>query len=95
MDSLVIFERNERAVTSSRTVAKDFKKQHQHVTQAIENLISENSLVKPMFEKTTYLTERGREYKITEICYLMLVKSFRKILENLLTFRVTITIIFV
>ncbi|QIA31996.1 hypothetical protein GXM20_16220 [Flavonifractor plautii] len=33
------------------------------MTQSIENLISENSLVKSMFEKTTYLTERGREYK--------------------------------
>lgn len=44
-------------------IAKDFKKQHQHVTQSTENLISENSLVKSMFEKTTYLTERGCEYK--------------------------------
>lgn len=63
MSELMIFERKEQAVASSRTVAKDFKKQHQHVTQSIENLISENSLVKSMFEKTTYLTERGREYK--------------------------------
>lgn len=63
MYDLMIFERKEHAVTSSRAVAKDFKKQHQHVTQAIENLISENSLVKSMFEKTVYLSERGREYK--------------------------------
>lgn len=62
-NELKIFERREQAVVSSRAVAKNFKKQHQHVTQAIENLISENSLVKSMFEKTVYLSERGREYK--------------------------------
>lgn len=60
---ILIFERRRQAVVSSRSVAVDFQKQHQHVTQAIEKLISENSLVKNMFEKCFYTSERGRVYK--------------------------------
>ena len=41
-NNLMIFERKEQAVVSSRVIAERFDKQHQHVTQAIENLISEN-----------------------------------------------------
>ena len=62
-NNLMIFERKEQAVVSSRVIAERFDKQHQHVTQAIENLISENSLVKSMFIKSYYETERGRAYK--------------------------------
>ena len=62
-NNLMIFERKEQAVASSRVIAERFDKQHQHVTQAIENLISENSLVKSMFIKSYYETERGRAYK--------------------------------
>ena len=63
MNELMIFEHREHAVVSSRVVAENFKKQHQHITQSIENLISENSLVRRMFTKSYYSTERGREYK--------------------------------
>lgn len=62
-EDLMIFERKEHAVVRSRTIAEKFGKQHQHVTQAIENLISENPLVKNMFIKSRYETERGRAYK--------------------------------
>lgn len=62
-NDLMIFERKEQAVVSSRYVAENFKKQHQHVTQAIEKLISENSLVKSMFIRSYYDTERGKSYK--------------------------------
>lgn len=62
-NELMIFERKEMAVVSSRYVAENFKKQHQHVTQAIEKLISENSLVKSMFIRSYYDTERGKTYK--------------------------------
>lgn len=62
-NDLMIFERKEMAVVSSRYVAQNFKKQHQHVTQAIEKLTSENSLVKPMFIRNYYETERGKSYK--------------------------------
>lgn len=62
-NDLMIFERKSHAVVSSRYVAKNFKKQHQHVTQAIEKLISENSLVKSMFILSYYQTDRGKSYK--------------------------------
>lgn len=63
MNELMIFEQKEQAVVSSRVVAEKFGKQHQHVTQTIENLISENPLVKSMFSKTYYESDRGRTYK--------------------------------
>ena len=63
MKKLMLFEKNKQAVVSSRAIASIFNKQHQHVTQSIENLISENSLVKSMFYSATYETERGREYR--------------------------------
>lgn len=62
-NDLMIFERKEMAVVSSRVIAVNFKKQHQHVTQAIEKLTSENSLVKSMFIRSYYDTERGKSYK--------------------------------
>lgn len=62
-NELMIFEQKEQAVVSSRVIAEKFVKQHQHVTQAIENLISENPLVKTMFFKAYYDTDRGKTYK--------------------------------
>lgn len=67
------------AVVSSRVVAYDFDKQHHHVTQAIENLISENSLLKNMFIESTYETDRGRTYKeylLTRDGFSLLVMGF-------------------
>jgi len=62
-EDLMIFERKDHAVVSSRVIAERFGKQHQHVTQAVENLISENPLVRNMFIKSRYETDRGRTYK--------------------------------
>lgn len=78
-EDLMIFERKEQAVVSSRTIAERFGKQHQHVTQAIENLISENPLVRNMFVKSHYETERGRVYKeylMTRDGFSLLVMGF-------------------
>lgn len=69
----------EEIVVSSRQVAEDFGKQHQHVTQAIENLISENSLLKNMMMESEYTTERGRRYKeylLTRDGFSLLVMGF-------------------
>lgn len=71
--------RNGVAVVSSRVVAQDFGKQHQHVTQAIENLTSENSLLKKMFIESRYTTDRGRTYKeylLTRDGFSLLVMGF-------------------
>lgn len=62
MEQLLTITRNQ-VLVSSRQVAEHFEKEHQHVTQAIENLISENSLVKNYFHESQYNTERGRSYK--------------------------------
>lgn len=78
-NNLMMIEYKEQAVVSSRVVADRFGKQHQHVTQTIENLISENSLVKPMFIEGVYGTKRGRAYKeylITRDGFTLLVMGF-------------------
>ena len=77
----VVITRNDdgELVVTSRQVAEDFGKQHQHVTQAIENLISENSLLKSMMMESEYTTERGRKYKeylLTRDGFSLLVMGF-------------------
>lgn len=62
MKELVVLE-NEQVVTTSRNVAENFERNHQHVLEAIDNLTVENSTVKNMFSETTYKNERGREYR--------------------------------
>lgn len=54
---------NEQVVTTSRNVAKNFDRNHQHVLEAVDNLTVENSTVKNMFVETTYINQRGREYR--------------------------------
>ncbi|MEM5767592.1 MAG: Rha family transcriptional regulator [Bacillota bacterium] len=78
-NDLMIFEHREHAVVSSRTVAEKFEKQHYHVTDAIENLIHENSGVRFMFSRSSYETERGRSYKeylMTRDGFSLLVMGF-------------------
>lgn len=78
-DVVVTRNSNGELVVTSRQVAEDFGKQHQHVTQAIENLISENSLLKSMMMESEYTTERGRKYKeylLTRDGFSLLVMGF-------------------
>lgn len=56
-----IENKNGVAVVSSRVVAKDFGKRHSHVCDTIRNLTAENSEVKNMMIKSTYV-HRGNEY---------------------------------
>ena len=67
MNEIIINNFDGKLTVSSLQVARDFSKQHQHVTQAIENLISENSLVKNFFIESEYVNERGRKYKCYEL----------------------------
>lgn len=64
--NLVEFQ-NGVATTTSLQVANVFEKKHKHVLETIENLAAENSAVKNMFTKTTYTTERGREYPMYQM----------------------------
>lgn len=61
MSELVIMQ-NQQAVTSSRKIAEVFGRRHDHVLDAIDNLIPENAGVKEMFSLTEYENERGRRY---------------------------------
>lgn len=66
-------------MANSRDIAEYFEKQHQHVTQAIENLTSENSLVKSMVFQGKYMNNRGRTYKeyfLTRDGFSLLVMGF-------------------
>lgn len=59
---------NNQLVTDSRQVAKDFGKQHRHVTRDIENIlrgVSNFGQTKQMFYETTYHNEQnGQDYKM-------------------------------
>ncbi len=62
-NDLMIFERKEMAVVSSRVIAERFGKDHRNVTRDIENLTAQNCAVKSMFIRSSYDTDRGRTYK--------------------------------
>lgn len=62
-NELMMFEHKERAVVSSRTIAERFGKDHRNVTRDIENLTAQNCAVRSFFYKSTYVNERGRQYK--------------------------------
>lgn len=58
----LVQEQNEQVVTTSLVVAEEFEKEHKHVMEAIEKLTVENSAARNMFDKTTYINSRNREY---------------------------------
>lgn len=54
---------NNEALTDTIKIAKYFEKNHQHVLEAVDKLTVENSTVKNMFTESTYISDRGREYR--------------------------------
>lgn len=77
-NELMIHERKEQAVVSSRTIAEHFEKEHKNVLQAVQNLMAENSAVKSMYYKASYET-RGRkfpEYLMNRDGFSLLVMGF-------------------
>lgn len=86
MNEIVITNTNGQLTTSSLGVARDFEKEHRNVVQSIENLTAENSAVKNLFIESTYVNERGRQYKCYELTrdgFSLLVMGFtgKKALE--------------
>lgn len=63
MNDLVIMH-DQQAVTSSLKIAEVFEKNHKDVLTAIDNLTAQNSAVKSMFVESTYVNDRGREYRM-------------------------------
>lgn len=62
MDNLVYIH-HEIAVCDSLQVAEKFEKRHDNVLQSIDYLITENSGVKVMFQKSTYKANNGQKYR--------------------------------
>lgn len=71
MTELVTVENNQ-VVASSRVVAENFGKRHDHVLRDIENLKISLPKSGELFYKTTYTNSRGKEYPM----YLMNKKGF-------------------
>lgn len=61
MEEIILQNKNGKILASSRDVAEKFGKRNPDVNRSIENLIVQNCTVKNMFEKTTYISSRGRE----------------------------------
>lgn len=86
MEEIILQNKDGKILASSRDVAEKFGKQNKHVNESIRKLMVENSTVKNMFEKTTYISARGREeneYLMDRDGFSLLVMGFtgRKALE--------------
>lgn len=86
MKEITISNRDGVLTVSSLRVAADFQKDHRHVTEVIRNLTAENPAVKNLFIESSYINERGREYKCYELTrdgFSLLVMGFtgKKALE--------------
>lgn len=58
--SELVFTNNNQIVTSSRNVARDFKKEHFNILRDIEGLLK-NEDTQKMFYKTTYIHEQNKQ----------------------------------
>lgn len=81
MNELVYKGANNQAVTTSVMVAKEFGKQHKHVLESIDKLIStaENSAVSKMFLRTSYQNSRNQSqpmYEMNRDGFTLLAMSF-------------------
>lgn len=86
MEEIILQNKNGKILASSRDVAEKFGKLNKHVNESIKKLMVENSTVKNMFEKTTYISSRGREeneYLMDRDGFSLLVMGFtgKKALE--------------
>lgn len=79
---IFVFIENNEVVTDSKKVAEVFRKQHQHVTQAIEKLGTEfnSSEFSLLFQETTYKPEGAKrsykKYNMTKDGFTLLVMGF-------------------
>ena len=93
-DNTLVFIKNDTPLTTSRTVAEQFGKQHQHVMRDIRDLFSQaedESKIGRMFHETTYADKYGRQkpmYIMTRDGFSLLAMGFtgKKALEFKLKF---------
>lgn len=78
--SKLVFLNNDRVVTSSRNVARDFEKKHQHVLRDIDNMKGVVQNWTDLFHETTYVHEQNkqeyRQYLINRDGFTLLVMGF-------------------
>src|SRR5690625_7782264 len=76
----LVFVNNDRVVTSSRNVARDFNKKHQHVLRDIDNMKGVVQNWTDLFYETTYVHEQNkqeyRQYLINREGFTLLVMGF-------------------
>jgi len=79
----LVFKNNDQVVTSSRNVARDFSKRHDHVTRDIDEIIKglpKNGDTHQMFYETTYIHEQNkqeyREYLMNRDGFTLLAMGF-------------------
>ena len=93
-NNALVFIKNDTPLTTSRTVAEQFDKQHQHVMRDIRDIISQvedESKIGRMFHETTYADKYGRQkpmYTMTRDGFSLLAMGFtgKKALEFKLKF---------
>lgn len=77
--SELVFTNNNQIVTSSRNVARDFKKEHFNILRDIEGLLK-NEDTQKMFYKTTYIHEQNKQeypmYLMNRDGFTLLVMGF-------------------
>ena len=57
----------EKLITTSLKVAEKFEKNHQHILEAIDKMIVENSTVVDMFALSKYKANNGHQYRMYEM----------------------------
>lgn len=78
----LVFRKNDQILTSSRNVARDFKKEHRVVLKAIDDLLKEGVALNnaDLFYETTYIHEQNkqkyREYLMNRDGFTLLVMGF-------------------
>lgn len=76
----LVFKSNDQVVTSSRNIARDFEKKHQHVLRDIDSLKGVVQNWTDLFYETTYIHEQNkqeyRQYLMNRDGFTLLVMGF-------------------
>src|SRR5699024_12783420 len=76
----LVFKNNDQVVTSSRNIARDFGKKHQHVLRDIDSLKGSVQNWTDLFYETTYIHEQNkqeyRQYLMNRDGFTLLVMGF-------------------
>jgi|SRR5690625_304116 len=78
--SSLVFMNNDQIVTSSRSIARDFEKKHQHVLRDIDNMKGVVQNWTDLFHETTYIHDQNkqeyRQYLMNRDGFTLLVMGF-------------------